>query len=63
MLLPSAVAYRAEISDATGRVLYSAESVWTGGSTEISLQNLAKGWYLLRIIAGSHVWTEKIAIE
>jgi hypothetical protein len=43
--------------------LYSAESVWTGGSTEISLQNLAKGWYLLRIIAGSHVWTEKIAIE
>lgn len=63
LLLPSAVAYRAEISDATGRVLYSAESVWTGGSTEISLQNLAKGWYLLRIIAGSHVWTEKIAIE
>lgn len=61
--LPPSTAYRAEVSDATGRILYNTESIWTGGSTIIELQDLTKGWYLLRIVAGNRVWTEKIVVE
>lgn len=54
-------AYSVTVSNINGKTVYHSQKVI--GKTEIDLSNLAKGLYIVKIIAGDEVIVEKISLQ